>query len=469
MKISKKNFTLILYVAILSVLGPLTFWVGSRAINQSSVTSVSISFEDEDKLEELISLGEDILVEANSNLTKQAAVEAISFGDWNRAIKELSTYLINNPNDPEALIYLNNAKAALSNNTVKIAVSVPIGGNLNVAKEILRGVAQAQGEINQNGGINGKQVQVLIANDDNNPELAQKIAASLIADESIVGVIGHNDSNVSLAAAPLYQEASLPMITSTSTAENLTDEGDFIFRSTPSTRALAETLAIYAVESANLEKIAICYDGNSVASQSFKEDFIWKVYQLGGEIISTDCNFSAADFNAAQMPSKLISAGADSILISASVGQLNQAVELAQANNSRLKLLGNHSMNTYITLQQGQNQINGMVLAVPWNWKQTQNNLFAQQAKQLWKGQVNWRTATSYDAAKAIFAGLKSGFDRESVQNALANPRFSTAGATEEISFLPSGDRNMRGTLIKVVPNPNSDIGYGFAALEQTE
>ncbi|MFM8006704.1 MAG: ABC transporter substrate-binding protein, partial [Dolichospermum sp.] len=66
-----------------------------------------------------------------------------------------------NQNDPESLIYLNNS---LNNSSkyIKIAVSVPIGGNLNVAKEILRGVAQAQDQVNRNSGINGKLLQVAI-------------------------------------------------------------------------------------------------------------------------------------------------------------------------------------------------------------------------------------------------------------------------------------------------------------------
>lgn len=467
-KLTKKNFVLLLYVAMLSVLGPLIFWVGNRGTNLSSLSTLRDS---ESSAEKLISLGEDILVQADNNLTKQAGVDAFASKDWNRAVKEFSTYLINNPNDPEALIYLNNANAILSNNSVKIAVSVPIGGNLNVAKEILRGVAQAQREINLNGGINGTLIQVLIANDDNDPKVAQTIATELVKDESILAVIGHNDSNASLAAAPIYQQGSLTMITPTSSAEDLTIEGDYIFRSTPSTRALAETLAVYTVESARKRKIAICYDGDSVVSESFKKEFTWSVYQVGGEIINTDCNITASNFNPSEIPSKLISHGAEAVLLAPSVRQISRAVEIAQANQDRLTLLGNHSMNSYTTLQQGQNTVNGMVLAVPWDWEQAQNSdsFFALDAKQLWKGAVNWRTAMAYDATKAIFASFKTGFERERVQASLADPSFSTAGATESISFLPSGDRNMQGTLVKVVPHSGSNIGYTFVSLDQAE
>jgi branched-chain amino acid transport system substrate-binding protein len=54
------------------------------------------------------------------------------------------------------LIYLNNAIVNLNPNRPprRIAVSVPIGSNVNVASEMLRGIAQAQNEINNKDGAN---------------------------------------------------------------------------------------------------------------------------------------------------------------------------------------------------------------------------------------------------------------------------------------------------------------------------
>lgn len=75
-----------------------------------------------------------------------------------------------------------------------------------MAKEILRGVAQAQDEVNRSGGINGKLLQVAIANDDNEANQAQQIAKQFVQDTSILAVVGHNSSNASIAAAPIYQE-----------------------------------------------------------------------------------------------------------------------------------------------------------------------------------------------------------------------------------------------------------------------
>jgi branched-chain amino acid transport system substrate-binding protein len=102
-------------------------------------------------------------------------VEAFAKGDLKEAIAKLQSSLQQNPNDPEARIYLNNAKIGNSK-ALKIAISVPIGSNLNIAQEILRGAAQAQDEVNNSGGINGIPLKLVIADDRNKPEISAQVA-----------------------------------------------------------------------------------------------------------------------------------------------------------------------------------------------------------------------------------------------------------------------------------------------------
>ena len=84
---------------------------------------------------------------------------------------------------------------------MKIAVSVPIGSNLNIAQEILRGAAQAQDEVNNSGGINGIPLKLVIANDRNKPEISAQVATEFTNDNTIIAVMGHNFSEAANAAA----------------------------------------------------------------------------------------------------------------------------------------------------------------------------------------------------------------------------------------------------------------------------
>lgn len=132
--------------------------------------------------------GEKLLIVAESNADKEAAIAAFNKKDYPTAIAKLESSLSKQRSDPEAVIYLNNAKIG-DQKALIIAVSVPIGGNLNVAKEILRGVAQAQTEINSQGGINGMSLKIAIVNDDNKIEIGSKVAQALVQDQSILAVI----------------------------------------------------------------------------------------------------------------------------------------------------------------------------------------------------------------------------------------------------------------------------------------
>jgi branched-chain amino acid transport system substrate-binding protein len=419
------------------------------------------------QLQNRISQGERILITADTTPQKQAGVQAFANGNYGEAANQFQSSLSAKRNDPETLIYFNNAKAA-SGNPLKVAVSVPIGSNLNIAQEILRGVAQAQDEVNQAGGINGRLLSVAIANDDNNPQLSKQLAQAFVQDSDLLAVVGHNSSNATLAAASVYEQGELVMISPSSDARTISESGDYIFRTIPSIRFQADTLSRYVVNTARRRNIAICNDSQAEYSQSLKQEFTFAIVANGGRVAQLDCDFSAANFNASTILSQASSAGADGLLLIPSVDRLNPAINLARANQGRNLLLGSATLYTFQTLQQGQESVNDMVLAVPWHPEAFTGNAFPQRATQLWGGQVNWRTALGYDAMQSIIAGLRQGnTTRQGLQQELSRPGFSTTGATGTIQFLPSGDRDGAAILVQVQPGGKSNTGFDFVPLQR--
>lgn len=461
-----KNLVLTVYSLLLALVGPAIFWLlnnNSPGLFEKNVSNVASSKVGLGSAAPQLSLGQQILVTEDNLPEKQAAVTAYANGDYSTAATKFTASLQANRNDPESLIYLNNAHAAMKRNTITIGVSVPIGGNLNVAREILRGVAQAQQEVNQSGGIAGKLLQVEIANDNNLPKIAQQVATGFIKDKRVLAVIGHNASESSIAAAPIYQQAGLVMVSPTSVARNLSGIGSYIFRTTPSSKAMANTLADYMIKSARKTKIAICFASKTEASQSFQEEFTTAVFENGGRVIQTSCNFSAANFDATQVPAQVISAGAEALVLAPSLSGVHYAIDVVQAAQGRLPLFGSQTMYAIETLQQGQADAKNMVLAVPWHPQTTSN--FALNSQKLWGGTGNWRTAMAYDATLVATAGLRLGQSRVQVQQALSNSGFVVQGATGEIQFLPSGDRLLKATLVKVQPGKSAGTNYEFASL----
>jgi branched-chain amino acid transport system substrate-binding protein len=58
-------------------------------------------------------------------------------------------------------------------------------------------------------------------------------------------------------------------------------------------------------------------------------------------------------------------------------------------------------------VQAGQSAVNGLVLTGLWHPAMPVAKNFASKARQPWGGDVNWRTATAYDATEVIVLGLK--------------------------------------------------------------
>ncbi|MBR8833318.1 MAG: ABC transporter substrate-binding protein [Stigonema ocellatum SAG 48.90 = DSM 106950] len=412
-----------------------------------------------------ISLGDKILlVSAQTNPLKQAGVRAFASKDFPTAVTNFQAYWTNNPNDPEGLIYLNNAKIGKSQ-SLKVAVSLPINGNLNnpndnVSKELLRGVAQAQDEVNKNGGINGIPLQLEIANDEGNRDIAQQLASEFVQDSSTLAVIGLN-WQISEAAKQIYQKHGLVMV-NTTTNTSLGVGSSYIFSISPDTRVFADTLARYITQKANVKNIAICADLTASSINETLNTYNRSINLAGGKITRTDCDFKDPNFNSSIIMGKAISDGADGLLLLPALKNLKPAIDIARANNSKLALFTHGGMYTIDTLIQGRENFKGMVLPVLWHPNAMPSNPFRENAVKLWHGPVNARTASSYDALQTIIAGLKQAQTRSGLQETISKPGFSTPGATGKIEFLPSGERIAQPLLVKIEPGPISGVGYDF-------
>jgi branched-chain amino acid transport system substrate-binding protein len=423
------------------------FWCGNQLWR--------IAHPPQNNLTDRHSLGERLLVKELNFAEKRKGIAAFANRDYNSAIEHFQASLKENRNDVETQIYLHNSmafqKVGNSKKLVKIAIVVPIGSNINIAQEMLRGVSEVQMEVNQRGGINGMPLTIEIFNDDNNPKISKELAKQAIQDPQIVAAVGSNTSDASLAAAPIYERAGLVMMTPTSMTRDLSGIGNYIFRTTPTNQSLTSTLAqqIYTVD--RRRKLAICFDSQASDSLSFKDELIGEFSRLGGSIANFTCDVAAADFNPDRAIVKAKNNGADSLFIASHIDRLPLALQVAAANHGSLPLYSSPTLNTFQTLQSGY-VVLGLKLVTPWqNPLETQPGSFADRSQRLWGGQVSWRTAMSFDAGMAIATGLQqSNGTRQGLMTALHQPQFSADGASGKVTFLPTGDRVLQPTIAQV-------------------
>ncbi|MEB3280078.1 MAG: ABC transporter substrate-binding protein [Lyngbya sp.] len=465
----KELTTLALALLITGSLLGVGYWLFTRSNNINlSQTAVEGSSSSQNStfippVESLISEGEKSLIPKSIPGEKQAGLTALASGNYQEAVRKFEASLQTNPNDPETLIYLNNARIG-KEKAYTIAVAVPIGdaNSLGTAEAILRGVAQAQNEINQRGGIFQTPLKVVIADDQNNSEVAEKIAEELVKNNDILGIVGHYSSGVSLAAAPIYERGKVVAISPSSTSVRLSTAGDYLFRTVPSDRFAANRLAEYMIQELYQQKAVIFYNSQSAYSQSLKDEFTTAVYSDGGEVVNV-FDLSDPNFNAFKSLDSAREQGAGGILIVPDSPTLEQAYQVVRVNRKQLPILAGDTLYQLDTLKVGGDS-EGVMVAVPWHILGGESE-FTEEAAELWKGDVNWLTAMAYDGTQALIAGIQDQPSRSGVQQALSASNFSTEGATGVVKFLPSGDRNQTVQLVEVKPGNRSGVGYDFVPL----
>ncbi|MDZ7955711.1 ABC transporter substrate-binding protein [Nostoc sp. DedQUE09] len=477
----KENLRLLISLGIAGVMVAAILWlisqVSSTIVTSSDQTQSSSSFTNKPSL---MNLGTRILVKVQTSPEKTDGVKAFAEKDFTTAVKKFTDSLKNNPNDPETLIYLNNAKIARDNSeAIKVAIVAPINFDPSLAEEILRGVAQAQNEVNNQGGINGKKLQIVIASAENREDSA-RLDNELVEDKSLVAAVGVRRK------AEIYKEKGLVLVlpvelpnqaenpNNTLNSQPNISTNNYLFHVNPLYDNLVDTHSRYIARQAR--NVAICGDvrssrdnSTSSSNQILVEKYTQAIKKYGSNVISTPCNLADKNFDPKAFVDKAIETeNASGFLLMPSIRNIYFATKVAQEVKGRKPLFASETMYSATTLQNGKD-LEGMVLPVYWHRNANKDNPFAKNAFQLWNAQVNQRTAGAYDALQAIIAGLKEDSTREGLQRVLSNPNFSTSGATGMIQFSPSGERQGEAMLVKIerCESCSSGTGYDFALLNK--
>ena len=131
------------------------------------------------------------------------------------------------------------------------------GTDAAVGNEQLRAVELAADTVNAAGGIGGRPLAIVSYDDANDPARAAEVAREIVADDRVVLVIGHTIIGTSLAAAPIYEAAGLPAISPSVTADVLTANDPWYFRSIFTNHKEGQLIAAYSQDVLGYERASI--------------------------------------------------------------------------------------------------------------------------------------------------------------------------------------------------------------------
>lgn len=151
------------------------------------------------------------------------------------------------------------AAPAEETETLKFAVVAPITGDYAEFGLGYKYAVESMADIwNEKGGLLGKNIEIVIIDDKGTAEESANVAQQVVSQkDDIVAVIGHFTSTESMAAAPIYQEAGMLQISPSSSHEDFTKAGDWIWRVSPLSSDESLTMSNIVVDYFKSKKVGM--------------------------------------------------------------------------------------------------------------------------------------------------------------------------------------------------------------------
>ncbi len=161
---------------------------------------------------------------------------------------------------------------------LKIGLMVSLTGpSPELGRSIRDGVFLAVEEINKEGGIKGRKINLIIKDNKANQEIA-KLNYMEFVNENVLAVIGPSTSSMARALLPIINENKLLTISPTVSSTEFSEKEDYFINIAPNNRNLAEILAIYVNEKIKPKKVLILADErNPVYVSDFGSNFLIKI------------------------------------------------------------------------------------------------------------------------------------------------------------------------------------------------
>ena len=233
---------------------------------------------------------------------------------------------------------------------VPASTEIKIGGNFemtggiaNFGKQTVNGIQMAFKEINAAGGVNGKQLKLILADNKSEPAEATNAVTKLITQDKVVAVLGPVASSNVLATLQVAQDNKISVLTATGTNEKITVDGGkvrpFAFRGCFIDPFQGQVMANFATNTIKAKTAVIYVDQSSDYSKGLKQSFEAAFVKNGGKIISTEA-FLQKDQDFKATLTKIKGLNPDTIFIPAYYEEVGKIVKQARELGMTVPMLG---------------------------------------------------------------------------------------------------------------------------------
>ena len=303
---------------------------------------------------------------------------------------------------------------------VEVGVVQSLSGEASIyGRSVLQGIELAVDEINQTE--DSVEMSTTLVDDGSNVD-AGVAAFETLSARGVTAIIGPTLSNVALEAMPVAQEASVPVLGATTTAQGITEIGDHIFRV-----ALTEAVVVPATiarvhEEAPIQLTALVFDSRDAFSRS-SADAMRAGIEAIGATMATEIDVAQTDL-ASTFP-ELHGEGLSAFLITPLVDKSVEIVRAIRGNGFQQTFIGGNSFNTPGIVEQAAGAVDGAYVGAAWNPSvdNAVSKRFVDAYTEKYGNPPDLFAAQGYSAVYLLLDAVKrsDAADRAGVRNALAS------------------------------------------------
>jgi len=223
-------------------------------------------------------------------------------------------------------------------NEITVGVVYPVSIN-DLDTYFYKGIEFAMNTINNNGGVLGKRLAIVVRDDGNNANTAMQIAQTFF-NNGITAVIGHWTTSVCYYAQDVYEKNKIVMLTPQATGLIIFEERfDYIFRMIGSNQVFATAITSHVAEK-GLKRIAIYYSEDEYGTDFAK--ILEKELNAYG-IVAVDRVTSITPLNVRAVLERWSAYGIHGVIMAASYPQYVNTIKTIRDAGCWLPILGGDS------------------------------------------------------------------------------------------------------------------------------
>ena len=232
-----------------------------------------------------------------------------------------------------------------SGDIIKIGANIEMtGGSASFGKSAQNGIKLAIEETNAKGGVLGKKLELVVA--DNKSEAAEATNAmqKLIAQDKVVAVIGPNLSSASIAATSVNTGAKVLAISPMGTNPNVTVDKDgktkdFMFRACFIDPFQGTVMATFAKDNLKAKNVAILIDNSSDYAKGLAQ-FFKEAFTKGGGTIAAEESYLQKDTDFKATLTKIKASNPDMIYVPGYYQEVGMIVKQAREMGLNVPMAG---------------------------------------------------------------------------------------------------------------------------------